>query len=69
MTLPAFVGTVTHYQRGNVAMRVAPALAAGAFAGAYLGGKLGTQIEEDKLRWGFSGLMLTLGLRTITKSF
>ena len=69
MTLPACVGTMTHYQRGNVAMRVAPALAAGAFAGAYLGGKLGTQIEEDKLRWGFSGLMLTLGLRTITKSF
>ena len=69
MTLPACVGTMTHYQRGNVAMRVAPALAAGAFAGAFLGGNLGTQIEEDKLRWGFSGLMLTLGLRTITKSF
>ena len=69
MALPACVGTMTHYQRGNVAMRVAPALAAGAFAGAFLGGKLGTQIEEDKLRWGFSGLMLTLGLRTITKSF
>ena len=69
MTLPACVGTMAHYQRGNVAMRVAPALAAGAFAGAYLGGKLGTQIEEDKLRWGFSGLMVTLGLRTITKSF
>ena len=69
MTLPACVGTFTHYQRGNVAMRVAPALAAGAFAGAYVGGKVGTNIEEDKLRWGFSGLMVTLGLRTITKSF
>ena len=69
MTLPACVGTFTHYQRGNVAMRVAPALAAGAFAGAYMGGKVGTNIEEDKLRWGFSGLMVSLGLRTITKSF
>lgn len=69
MTLPACVGTFTHYQRGNVAMRVAPALAAGAFAGAYMGGRIGTNIEEDKLRWGFSGLMVALGLRTITKSF
>jgi len=69
MTLPACVGTFTHYQRGNVALRVAPALAAGAFAGAFLGGKLGTKIEEDKLRWGFSGLMVALGLRTVTKSF
>ena len=69
MTLPACVGTFTHYQRGNVAMRIAPALAAGAFAGAFVGGKVGTSVEEDKLRWGFSGLMVALGLRTITKSF
>lgn len=69
MTLPACVGTWTHYQRGNVAMRVAPTLAAGAFVGAYMGGKVGTNVEEDKLRWGFSGLMVALGLRTITKSF
>ena len=69
MTLPACVGTWTHYQRGNVAMKVAPALAAGAFVGAYMGGKVGTNIEEEKLRWGFSGLMVALGLRTITKSF
>ena len=69
MTLPACVGTWTHYQRGNVAMKVAPALAAGAFVGAYMGGKVGTNIEENTLRWGFSGLMVALGLRTITKSF
>jgi len=68
MTLPACVGTYAHYQRGNVALRVAPALAVGAFAGAYVGGKIGTTIEEDPLRWGFSGLMVALGLRTIAKT-
>ena len=55
------------YRKGNVAMRVAPALAAGAFCGGYLGGRLGLQVNEDSLRWGFSGLMLTLGIRTLVR--
>eukprot|EP00980_Cylindrotheca_fusiformis_P005981 scaffold1278_cov191-Cylindrotheca_fusiformis.AAC.6 len=67
MALPAISGTITHYGKGNVAMRVAPGLAAGAFLGAYLGGKLGLTIEETKLRWGFSGLMVVLGVRTFLK--
>jgi len=67
MALPAMSGTLTHYGKGNVAMRVAPFLAGGAFMGAYFGGKLGLMIQQDKLRWGFSLLMVTLGLRTITK--
>ena len=67
MVLPAMVGTATHYRRGNVAMIAAPALAAGAFAGAYFGGKLGLAIPEDNLKYGFSGLMVVLGLRTLLK--
>ena len=65
MSLPAMVGTATHYGKGNVAMRVAPALAMGAFLGGYCGGKLGLSIDESKLKWGFSLLMLALGSRTL----
>ena len=67
MASPAISGTLTHYRKGNVAMRVAPALAAGAFCGGYLGGRLGLQVNENALRWGFSGLMVTLGLRTLIR--
>jgi len=68
MTLPAMVGTATHYQRGNVNLRIAPMLALGSFMGAYVGGKAGVGIEEEKLRWGFSGLMASLGLKTLFKA-
>jgi uncharacterized protein len=67
MVLPAVVGTATHYGRGNVVMGVAPGLALGAFAGAYLGGRLALSIPEDNLKYGFSGLMVALGLRTLLK--
>ena len=65
MSLPAMVGTMTHYGKGNVAMRVAPSLAMGAFLGGYMGGRLGLTIDETKLKWGFSFLMLGLGGRTV----
>jgi len=68
MTLPAVVGTVTHSQRGNVNFRIAPMLALGSFVGAFIGGNIGLEIEEEKLRWGFSGFMATLGLRTLIKA-
>ena len=67
MTLPAISGTFTHFQKGNVALRVAFPLALGSFVGAYAGGKLGLTIPEDKLRYGFSTLMLTLGIKTLLK--
>jgi len=65
MVFPAISGTMTHFQKGNVAMRVAPALAVGAFCGGYLGGRLGLHINENALRWSFSGVMITLGLRSL----
>jgi uncharacterized membrane protein YfcA len=68
MSLPAAVGTYTHYRAGNVVLRVAPALALGAFAGAYLGGSVGLQTKESTLQWGFSGLLAVLGARTIFKA-
>jgi uncharacterized membrane protein YfcA len=67
MALPAAVGTYTHFTAGNVAMRVAPALALGAFAGAFVGGKCGLRTNDSTLRWGFSSLLAGLGIRTLLK--
>ena len=68
MCLPAIVGTATHFAKGNVAMHVAPTLALGSFVGAYLGGKLGLYINEDALRWGFSGVMVVLGTKALIRA-
>ena len=67
MVLPAMSGTYANYQKGFVCMRTAPGLAVGAFIGAYLGAHLGVTIDETKLRWGFSSIMLVLGTRTLLK--
>ena len=67
MVLPAMVGTMTHYNKGNVNLRVAPALAVGSLIGAYGGGKMGVNLKEDHLRYGFSTLLLGLGLKTVLK--
>jgi len=68
MVPTAVVGTATHMSKGTVAMRIAPALALGAFTGGLVGGKLGLSIPEQELKYGFSGTMVVLGLRTILKS-
>ena len=68
MTLPAMVGTYTHFRTGNVAMKVAPFLALGALGGSFYAGKVALSIDQESLRWGFSGLLVLLGLRTIAKS-
>lgn len=68
MILPAMVGTVTHAQAGNVAFRIAPALALGAAVGAVAGAKLAVKTDETTLRWGFSGLLGVLGVRTLFKA-
>jgi len=68
MTLPAMVGTYTHYRNFNVLTKMAPALASGSLLGAYLGGKYSTSyLHEDQLRLGFSSLTLFLGLKTVMK--
>mmetsp|Transcript_24059 Transcript_24059/g.37102 ORF Transcript_24059/g.37102 Transcript_24059/m.37102 type:complete len:322 (+) Transcript_24059:465-1430(+) len=67
MTLPALSGTFTHFQKGNVAKRVALPLAAGSFVGAYVGGKLGSNVSEEKLRWGFSCLLVFLGAKSMLR--
>jgi len=68
MTLPAMSGTWTHYRAGNVALCVAPALAIGALLGAAAGAQVGRRTDESTLRWGFSGLLATLGIRTLLKA-
>lgn len=69
MCAPAVVGSWTHFQKGNVASRrIAPALVLGSFVGSYLGGRIGVGLKEEYLRYGFSGLMVTLGVKTIAKA-
>lgn len=68
MTLPAIGGTYTHYVNGTCALSVAPYLALGAMTGAYLGGQLSLQTDETILRWGFSGLLTMLGMRTLLRA-
>lgn len=67
MTLPALSGTFAHYQKGNVANRVALPLAIGSFIGAYAGGKFGSNVAEDKLRLGFSCLLVLLGAKSMLR--
>lgn len=67
MTLPALAGTVTHARAGNLVYRVAPPLAIGALCGAYAGGKLAVHTDESTLQYGFSILLVALGIRTIRK--
>jgi uncharacterized membrane protein YfcA len=68
MIPPAMTGTYSHYVAGNCSMRVAPFLATGALLGAYIGAQQSLQTNENTLRWGFSGLLAFLGLRTILKA-
>lgn len=68
MTLPAMAGTWTHHCAGNVALRLAPALATGALVGAAVGGQVGTRTNESTLRWGFASLLAVLGTRTLLKA-
>ena len=68
MTLPAMAGTWTHHCAGNVTLRVAPALAAGALVGAAVGGQIGSRTNESTLRWGFASLLAVLGTRTLLKA-
>ena len=63
--LPALVGTWTHHCAGNVVVRIAPVLAAGACAGAVVGGQLGQATDESTLRRGLTVLLAVLGTRTL----
>ncbi|KAG7370165.1 permease [Nitzschia inconspicua] len=67
MVLPALSGTVTHFSQGNVVMRVAPFLATGAFLGSYAGSKLALSIDEEPLKYGFSVVMVVLGLQALLR--
>ena len=68
MIVPAVSGTVTHYRAGNCALAVAPVLAGGALVGAAAGAQLALHTNETWLRWGFSGLLAALGVRTLVKA-
>ena len=68
MIMPAMVGTITHYKKGNVNLRIAPFLAVGRLIGAYGGGRLGVDyLEEETLQYDFSSLLFGLGLKTLFK--
>ena len=67
MSFPAMVGTYTHFQKKNLCLRVASPLAMGCFVGAYIGGNISIQLDESLLKNGFSGVMLTLGLKSFLR--
>jgi uncharacterized protein len=62
LVFPAVTGTVSHYARGTIAMRVAPALAVGALAGGLAGGTLAKLVEEDTLKNFFGSWTAILGI-------
>lgn len=68
MILPAAAGTYTHSLAKNVVMKVAPCLGIGALLGAYVGGQISLHTNESLLQYGFSSLLLTLGIRTLLKA-
>ena len=43
-------------------------LGLGTCVGAFLGGKLAKDLDEDHMKLGFGGVMLTLGARTLLKA-
>lgn len=62
LVFPAITGTMAQFARGTVAMRVAPALAAGAFAGGVCGGTLVKTAKEKDLKNLFCGWTIFLGM-------
>ncbi|KAG7361533.1 sulfite exporter TauE/SafE [Nitzschia inconspicua] len=62
LVFPAVTGTVTHFARGTLAMRVAPALAIGASLGGLCGASLAKSSNEDDLKTLFSGWTAVLGV-------
>jgi len=67
MSFPAMVGTYTHFQKKNLCLRVASPLALGCFMGAYFGGSLSVQLDDSILKNTFSGVMLSVGLKSFLR--
>ena len=47
---------------------IALPLGLGTCVGAFLGGRLAADLDEDHMKLGFGGVMLTLGARTLLKA-
>lgn len=61
----ALMGSMKHFQQGNVAWRTALALAPLAIAGSYFGAWLTTQIAAANLKRAFGGFLILVGLRLL----
>jgi uncharacterized membrane protein YfcA len=59
----AVSGAWTHYQRGNVNLRVAALLTPGAVLGGLAGGRVAQAIPSDQLRITFGVILLYFALR------
>lgn len=61
----ALVGSMKHFQQGNVEWRIALALAPLAIVGGFGGAWLTTQISSGQLRRAFGGLLILVGCRLV----
>lgn len=62
LVFPAVTGTATHFARGTLSMRVAPALAVGTFVGGLCGGSFAKSADEQDLKTLFAGWTAVLGV-------
>jgi len=63
----AIAGTVAHLRQGTMLVPVAIPLGLGCLVGSSIGGKLGKQVDDDKLKVGFSAVMLATGTHTLLR--
>lgn len=61
----ALMGSIKHFQQGNVDWRTAAALAPLAIAGGYLGAWLTTHIPADNLKRAFGGFLIVIGAKLL----
>jgi uncharacterized membrane protein YfcA len=61
----ALVGSLKHFQQGNVDWRIALAIAPMAIVGGYGGAWLTTQISSGQLKKAFGGALILVGLRLV----
>jgi uncharacterized membrane protein YfcA len=62
----ALSGGITHYRQGTVVAKIALPLGLGCVVGSFIGGQLGDKVNDVYLKYGFTGLMIFLGVKTLS---
>jgi len=69
MVPTALSGALQHYRQGTMVVRLAWPMGAGALLGAVAGTNLVQLTNEEGLRYAFTGIMATLGTRSLWQAF